>query len=174
MKKSKTKRKAPSGLFKHNGIWRVDKRIYGQRIQESCQIGDLEEAQRFFVHKLEEVRNAKIYSVRLKRIFREAAMKFLMENQHKRSRKMDAFTVKALDPFIGDLLLESVHIGTLQSFIEALRKDQVSPRTINHGLQLTRRILKLAATEWMDEYGLTWLHQAPTIKLLRVDASLIP
>ncbi len=166
MRKSKTKRKAPSGLFKRNGIWRIDKRIFGQRIQESCQTGDLEEAQRFFVHKLEEVRNAKIYGVRPKRIFREAAMKFLTENQHKRSRSIDAWTVKILDPFIGDLPLESVHIGTLQPFIEKRREDKVSPRTINHGLQVTRRILKLAATEWMDENGLTWLLHAPAIKLL--------
>ena len=166
MKKSKTKRKAPSGLFKRNGIWRIDKRIFGQRIQESCRTGDLEEAQRFFAHKLEEVRNAQIYGVRPKRIFREAAMKFLMENQHKRSRRMDALAVKVLDPFIGDLPLESVHIGTLQPYVEARRKDNVSPRTINYGLQVARRILRLAATEWMDEHGLTWLLQAPAIKLL--------
>jgi integrase len=166
MKKSKTKRKAPSGLFKRNGIWRIDKRIFGERIQESCHTGDLEEAQRFFAHKLEEKRNAKIYGVRPKRIFREAAIKFLAENQQKRSRRMDALTVKALDPFIGDLPLESVHIGTLQPFIEARRKDNVKPRTINYGLQVTRRILKLAATEWMDENGLTWLSQSPLIKLL--------
>lgn len=30
-------------------------------------------------------------------------------------------------------------------------------RTINIGLQIVRRILNLAASEWMDEYGLTWL-----------------
>ena len=166
MKKSKTKRKAPSGLFKRNGIWRIDKRIFGQRIQESCQTGDLEEAQRFFAHKLEAVRNAKIYGVRPKRIFREAAMKFLTENRHKRSWEKDAFTIKSLDPFIGESFLESVHMGTLQSYIEARRRDQVGPRTINHGLQVTRRILKLAATEWRDEQGLTWLLQAPAIKLL--------
>lgn len=85
MRKNKTRRKAPSGLFKRNGIWRVDKRIYGQRIQESCHTDDLEEAQRFYIHKLEAVRNAQIYGVRAKRTFREAAMKFLTENQHKRS-----------------------------------------------------------------------------------------
>lgn len=162
----KGEKKTISGLFKRNGIWRIDKRIYGQRIQESCQTDSLEEAQRFLIHKLEEIRNAKVYGIRPKRIFREAAMKFLIENQHKRSRRMDALTVKGLDPFIGDLPLESVHIGTLQTYIETRRKDNVSPRTINYGLQVTRRILKLAATEWLDEHGLTWLSQAPTIKLL--------
>jgi integrase len=33
-------------------------------------------------------------------------------------------------------------------------------------LQIVRRILNLAAGEWMDELGLTWLQAAPRIKLL--------
>lgn len=40
---------------------------------------------------------------------------------------------------------------------------------VNHGLQVVRRILNLAAGEWVDEQGLTWLHAAPKIKLLPVD-----
>lgn len=50
-----------------------------------------------------------------------------------------------LDCFIGHLPLEAVHIGNLQTFIQARRKDKVKNRTINHGLQLVRQILNLAA-----------------------------
>src|SRR5262249_51900997 len=51
------------------------------------------------------------------------------------------------------------------------QKEGVKIRTINHGLQITRHILNLAASEWMDEYGLTWLATAPKIKLLpEIDA----
>lgn len=71
-----------------------------------------------------------------------------------------------MDPFIGDLFLDTIHSGSLQAFIDWRRKEQLAPRTINHGLQLTRHILKLAAAEWRDEKGLTWLLQAPAIKLL--------
>ncbi len=46
------------------------------------------------------------------------------------------------------------------------RKEGVSAGTINHGLKVVRRILNLAATEWMDDHGLTWLVAAPKIKLL--------
>jgi len=42
----------------------------------------------------------------------------------------------------------------------------MSPGTINHGLKLVRRVLNLAASEWFDEHGMTWLHTAPKIKLL--------
>ena len=33
-------------------------------------------------------------------------------------------------------------------------------------LKVVRRILNLPASEWMDEYGMTWLQAAPKIKLL--------
>jgi integrase len=80
--------------------------------------------------------------------------------------RSDAQRLKILDPFIGDLLLESIHMGTLQTYIEARRKEGKKSRTINHGLQVVRHILNLAASEWMDEFGLTWLATAPKIKLL--------
>ncbi|HAU3625235.1 TPA: tyrosine-type recombinase/integrase [Legionella pneumophila] len=89
-----------------------------------------------------------------------------MENQHKRSINDDAGRLREVVKYIGDLSLESIHIGSLQPFIEGRRKDGVSTRTINHGLKVVRRILNLAASEWMDEFGLTWLANAPKIKLL--------
>ena len=67
---------------------------------------------------------------------------------------------------IGNMPLESIHRGALQPFIEARRREKVKTRTINHGLKIVRRICNLASTEWMDEYGLTWLANAPKIKLL--------
>lgn len=104
--------------------------------------------------------------MRPKRIFRQAAAKFLLENQHKASIHDDAGHLKVLDKYIGDLPLEAVHIGTLQPFIAGRKEDGVKMRTINHGLQVVRRILNLAAGIWLDEYGLTWLQNAPKIKLL--------
>jgi len=57
-------------------------------------------------------------------------------------------------------------MGALQCFIEARRKEGIKTRTINHGLQVIRHIMNLAAGEWMDEFGLTWVATAPKIKLL--------
>lgn len=112
------------------------------------------------------MRQAKVYGIRPKRIFREAATKFLLENQHKKSISTDKDNLVILDLFIGDLQLEAIHMGSLQSYIEIRRKSGVKNRTINFGLQIVRHILNLAASEWMDEYGLTWLASAPKIKLL--------
>jgi integrase len=60
-------------------------------------------------------------------------------------------------------------MGTLQSFVEDRQKARWKKRTINYALQTVRHVLNLAAGEWMDEHGMTWLQSAPKIKLLRED-----
>jgi integrase len=56
----------------------------------------------------------------------------------------------------------------LQPFIADRKKYGRKNRTINFGLQIIRHILNLAASEWMDDNGLTWLNSAPKIKLLSI------
>ena len=74
--------------------------------------------------------------------------------------------LKVLDPYIGDLLLESIHGATLKTFVKERKDKGIKSRTINHGLKIVRRILNLAEEEWVDEFGLSWLLSAPKIKLL--------
>jgi integrase len=159
-------RKITPGLRKRGGIWHIEKQIFGQRLRGSTGTDSLQEAESFLVRKIEELRQMTLHGVRPKRVFQEAAIKFLAENQHKRSIHDDASLLKKLIPSIGDLHLEVIHMGTLKPFIEARTKDGVSNRTINHGLQLVRHILRLAARKWRDEKGKTWLESAPAIDLL--------
>ena len=161
------------GLILRHGIWHIEKQVDGVRIRESTDTNRLEEAEKYLARRLETHRQAIVYGVRPKRLFREAATKFLQENQHKKSIHNDASRLKILDVFIGELALDVIHMGTLQTYIDARRKEGirdkkkgVKNRTINHGLKLVRHILNLAASEWLDEYGLTWLAAAPKIKLL--------
>lgn len=44
--------------------------------------------------------------------------------------------------------------------------QEVAVGTINHGLKIVQRILNLAAGEWIDADGLTWLANAPKFRLL--------
>lgn len=159
-------RKRMPGLFKRGEYWQIDKTVFGRRICESTGTSELEEAEKYLARRLEEVRQASVYGVRPKRTFKEAAIKFLMENQHKRSLHDDVARLRMLEKYIGDLALESVHTGTLQDFIERRRRDGVKTRTINHALAVVRRILNLASNEWTDEHGLSWLSHAPKIRLL--------
>jgi integrase len=159
-------RKRMSGLVNRDGNWHIDKKVDGVRICESTGTSRLEEAEKYLTRRLESIRQAKVYGIRPKRLFRQAATKFLLENEHKRSIKSDVDGLKMLDGYIGNLALESVHMGTLQTYITTRQKEGVKNRTVNYGLQIIRHILNLAASEWMDEYGLTWLGSAPKIKLL--------
>ena len=112
------------------------------------------------------MRQARVYGVRPERSFEEAAIKFVRENQHKRSLNRDIGLLKQLMPFIGDLPLHRIHRGTLEPYVDSKRKEEKKPGTINHGLKIVRRILNLAENEWMDEHGMSWLDRAPRIKLL--------
>jgi integrase len=115
---------------------------------------------------MEQVRQAQVYGVRPTRTFEEAAAKFVLDNQHKRSIGDDVSRLKGLMPWIGHLPLDRIHKGSLQTWIEDRRRCGSAVGTINHGLQIVRRILNLAAGEWIDGGGLTWLHAAPKISVL--------
>ncbi|VEG89604.1 tyrosine-type recombinase/integrase [Legionella spiritensis] len=159
-------RKRIPGLQKRGNTWYIDKKVFGKRLCESTGTSNLEEAEKYLAKRLEEIRQASVYGVRPKRSFMEAATKFLNENQHKKSLHSDAGRLRELVKYIGEYSVDSIHMGTLQPFIEGRRKENIKTRTINHGLKIVRRILNLASTEWVDDFGLTWLASAPKIKLL--------
>jgi len=162
-----TKRRIP-GLVKRGGVWHIDKKIRGRRLCESTGENDLRQAEVYLAKRIEEIRKALIYGERLARTFRSAATKYLRENQHKRSITTDAYHLKQLAPFIGDFDIRAVHIGSLKRFIEARRKAGIKTTSINLALGVVRHILNVAASEWIDESGLTWLDRPPKIKMLPV------
>lgn len=151
---------------KPGGMWHVDKIVLGQRICESCGTCDDEEAQRYIVRRLEEIRQATVYGVRPDRIFRVAATKYLTENQHKASVVTDAYMLQSLDPFIGAIPLSKLHDGTLQPYIAARRTSGIKSKSVNNALSIVRRILNLASRKWRDENGLTWMGAPPLISML--------
>ncbi len=115
---------------------------------------------------IEDERHARIFGVRPDRTFEQAAAKFVVENTHKVSLRDDVCRLENLMPMIGHLPIRHINMGVLAPWIAQRRADGVAIGTINHGLQVVRRIMNLAATEWHDEHGLTWLAQPPKIKLL--------
>jgi hypothetical protein len=139
------RKKPVAGLVKRGEVWHIDKRIKGKRISESCGTSDFEEAQRYLAHRMEEIRQAEVYSVLPKRTFREAATKYLNEATKKLIER-DASLLKILDPFIGDMPLESIHMGSLQGYIAKCKADGLKKRSINYRLQVVRRILNLKHT----------------------------
>src|SRR5208337_3879712 len=153
-------RKKVAGLINRKGIWHIDKVVRGRRVCESTGESDIGKAEEFLARRIEQIRQAEVYGVRPKRTWRKAATKYINEAT-KATLREDARHLKILDPFIGSLPLEAVHMGSLGPFIEARRAEGRSKRTINYALQTVRHVLNLAAGEWMDEFGMTWLAHAP-------------
>ncbi|OQS36115.1 tyrosine-type recombinase/integrase [Chromobacterium haemolyticum] len=179
-------RKQITGLTQRTpgGVWFIDKQVQGVgRIRESTGTHDRAEAEKYLIHKLEKIRQQQVYGIRPPRIWREAATKYLLENQHMPSIGDCADQLKILDKFIGDVELSKLHDGSMREFIKFRQttrldkrtdKEGVTPRTINIALELVIRILALAASKWRDEFGMTWLERPPSISKLNERAETRP
>jgi integrase len=156
-----------AGLLLRGGIWHIDKVIYGKRICESTGTRDLTEAEALLARRVIQARGVHLFGEQREYIFRDAARKFLAENQHKRSLERDRRALAVLDPFIGSLPLRRVHHDTLAPYIRSRLDKGQSPGTVNRDLAVVRRILNLAARLWRDETDRPWLPVAPLIQMQR-------
>src|ERR1700679_3460722 len=110
-----------SRLTSWRGVWPIKKVLFGRRLCESTRSSNLAEAEALLAHRVGEARRAHLYGEPPEHMFREAGVKFLAENQHKRSIERDVRALKALDPFIGALPLRRIHQGTLEPYIQYQR-----------------------------------------------------
>ena len=110
-------RKKSPGLKKRGRIWWIDKKIKGYgRLAESCSTDNLEEAERYLAHRINEIRQAVVYGIRPTRTFEQAAVKYLNDYQHKKSLERDVYAFKRIMPHIGDLTLDRIHNDTLAQY----------------------------------------------------------
>ena len=159
-------RKTITGLSQRNGIWHIDKRVNGERLYESTGTGDRAEAEKYLIHRLEKLRQEKVYGVRRVRIWREAATRYLLESMDQPSINLTARCLKQLDPFIGDVPLTHVDDEALAPFVKHRLDEGVSHRTVNIALERVMRILNLSARKWRDEDKRPWLDTVPLIARL--------
>jgi hypothetical protein len=90
------------------GVWHIDKVLFGKRVCESTRSSDLKEAEMLLAHRVSEARRAHLYGEPAEHTFREAGVKFLAENQHKRSVERD---VRALKAFVAAFLWHCGHVA---------------------------------------------------------------
>lgn len=169
-------RKTISGLYERNGIWHIDKVVRGQRLQESTGASERQEAEQYLIHRLEKLRQEKVYGVRQVRTWREAATRFLVEFKDQASIGLSASHIEQLDPYIGDLPITHIDDGTLAAFKRDRQKPTknekgkvkpgVSNRTVNIALQRIVRILNLCHRKWRDAEKRPWLDSVPMISML--------
>ncbi|WP_256221995.1 tyrosine-type recombinase/integrase [Pseudomonas sp. NBRC 111127] len=165
-----------TGLSQRNGIWHIDKKINGERLYESTGVGDRAEAEKYLIHRLEQIRQRKVYGVRQVRTFREAATRYLLEHKDQPSIKLTALCLQQLDPYLGDLPLTHIDDQALAPFIRDRQTDEdlpngkvrkaVSNRTVNIAIERVIRVLSLACRKWRDEERRPWLDSIPLLAKL--------
>ncbi|PSJ18143.1 site-specific integrase [Nitrosomonas supralitoralis] len=95
-----------------------------------------------------------------KRTWDEAAYKWLMETQHKKTHHDDVAKINWLQQFFRGKYLDELTRDVIAEIGELKRKD-TSPATTNRLLALIRSILRRAALDW------EWIDKPPVIKLYR-------
>lgn len=177
-------RKTITGLYQKNGLWYVDKVFRGQRIQESTGTSERQEAEQYLIHRLEQLRQEKIYGVRRVRTWEDAATRFLIEYKDQPSIGLSATYLEQLHPYIGHLPVTHINDTTLAPFIKDKQKSTVlengkvkppvSNRTINIALQRVVRVLNLCARKWRDDEMRPWLDTVPMITMMDEKTSRKP
>ena len=168
-------RKSITGLVNLQGIWHIDKFVAGYgRLCESTKESGRKAAERVLERRLLEIRQ-KLEKVRAnggapRRTFGEAALRYVEKNKHIASIDEVIRHLGLVAPFLNHLPLDQVHDGTLEAFIEKRRQEGVKTRTINHTLEIVRRVLNAAARSYRDNLAdgssRTWLLTAPAITML--------
>ena len=136
----------------------IDKVIGGQRFFKRFEASSREQAEAYYHTFLAAGGNVSAE----KRSFRSAATHYL-QTETKKSLDRDAECLARLDPWIGHLLLDQVHQGTLDGYIKHRRDNGISSGTVTRELAVVRRILTLAARFWRDLEGKPWLQQEPPL-----------
>lgn len=169
-------RKAISGLYQKGGVWQIDKVFRGERLRESTGTSDRQEAEQYLIHRLEQLRQQKVYGVRRMRTWDEAATKFLIDNKDQPSIKLTAHHLKQLHPYLKDLPLTHIDDQALEPFVRDRLKGMVlpcgkqlkpvAPRTINISIERVIRVLSLCVRKWRDEERRPWLDSVPMLTRL--------
>ncbi|WP_256207602.1 tyrosine-type recombinase/integrase [Nitrosomonas marina] len=132
----------------------------GERIRCSAATEDKNQAQEFHDKlKAEAWRVAKV-GEKPKYTWDEAAYKWLMETQHKKTQHDDASKISWLQQFFRGKYLHEITREEIARIGE-LKLKTTTPATANRLLALIRSIFRRAALEW------EWIDKVPTIKLYR-------
>jgi integrase len=97
---------------------------------------------------------------RPRRIWQDAAVRWLREQAHKASLKDDTQKLRWLDRYLADRELESINRALIDAITQEKRAEECSNATVNRLLSLIRAILRKCVRGW------EWLDRAPAVRLL--------
>ncbi len=154
-------------LYKRNETWWISISHNGQRIQRSTgttnkvaaqEYHDKFKAELWAITKLD---SKAVYS------WRDAVVRWLRENGHKRSIKDDKTHLRWLDKYLKSYQLHEITRDLLE--VVAIKKEEtgVCPTTVNRMLEVIRAILRKAQTEW------EWIDKIPVFRMRHVEKQRI-
>lgn len=154
--------------------WSIDKRIKDHgRVRQRLQANSQEEAEQEFFQVIANIKSSVKRNEDGVMSFREAALRYVNDSS-KRSLDRDVVTLDIVNPYIGDLTLSNVHMGTLQGFINDRRKAKISSATVKRDLAVIRRVLTLAARSWRNKDGQPFLICPPLFEMPDWEDSALP
>ena len=132
----------------------------GERVRRSAATEDKAQAQELHDKlKAESWRIAKL-GEKPRRTWDEAAYKWLMESQFKKSHREDVSKISWLQQYFRGKYLDDLTRDVIAKVGE-LKFKETSPATANRLLALIRSILRKAALDW------EWIEKPPVVKLYR-------
>jgi hypothetical protein len=99
--------------------------------------------------------------------WRDAVLRWLRENQHKRSIKIDKVHFRWLDKHLRGYQLHEITRDVIENVSNLKEQEGVSPATVNRVLEIVRALLRKAQNEW------EWIDKIPVIRMRYVERQRI-
>lgn len=155
-------------LRKRGGTWWVDFIApNGERIRRSTETENKRQAQELHDKLKSDVWRLQKLGERPRRIWEDAAVRWLREQAHKATLEEDKRMLRWLDRFLAGMELESINRELIDRITEAKLAEKCSNATVNRILALVRAILRRCHRDW------EFLDRAPAVRLLKEPARRI-
>ena len=155
-------------LKKRGPVWWIDfASPSGARVRRSAQTGDKAQAQELHDKLKSELWRQQRLGDRPRRIWQDAAVRWLREQAHKATIEEDKRKLRWLDRYLSGRDLETINRAVIDGITEAKQAEGCSNATVNRILSLVRAILRKCARDW------EWLERAPSVRRWKEPARLI-
>jgi integrase len=134
---------------------------HGNRVQQSAKTKNKAEAQQLHDRLKAESWKVKHTEAKPKYTWNQAVVKWLTEQEHKRSIETDKVHLRWLDQYLSSVTLESIGRDLLDSIREKKRQTGVSNATVNRVMSIIRAILNKAKDDW------EWIDTVPAFRSLQ-------
>ncbi|MGA0807171.1 MAG: tyrosine-type recombinase/integrase [Pseudohongiellaceae bacterium] len=142
-------------LKKRGDTWWMDVTIAGTRYRESMKTNDHRAAKELHDIRRGDLWRQGVLKERPKKVWADAAARWLHEREHKKSIADDQGKLAALAPALGSKLLADID----RDMIESVLPTDVAPATRNRYRALIRAILRAAVREW------DWITKEPCLRV---------